>query len=69
VDNAASSYYPGRGDNTHPLSRIDPDDHDTDSDDLVIETEEDWMDDEHMVKLTQGPPSKFSEAIAREVSI
>ncbi|KAH9010813.1 hypothetical protein EDB84DRAFT_1445511 [Lactarius hengduanensis] len=64
-----SSYYPGRGDgcgdSTRGLSPLDLNDHDTDVDD-PIETEEDWMGDEPVVKPTRGAPSKFAEAVANE---
>ncbi|KAH9075025.1 hypothetical protein EDB83DRAFT_2515878 [Lactarius deliciosus] len=64
-----SSYYPGRGDgcgdSTRGLSPLDLNDHDTDVDE-PIETEEDWMGDEPVVKPTQGAPSKFAEAVANE---
>ncbi|KAH9033541.1 hypothetical protein EDB85DRAFT_1890214 [Lactarius pseudohatsudake] len=64
-----SSYYPGCGDgcgeSTRGLSPLDLNDHDTDVDD-PIETEEDWMGDEPVVKPTRGAPSKFAEAVANE---
>lgn len=67
---AVSSYYPGRGDDTHPLAQLDSqlnhNNHDTDVDDYVNETEEDWMGNDHIAK---GPPSKFSESVAAEVHI
>ncbi|KAH9160993.1 hypothetical protein EDB89DRAFT_2081025 [Lactarius sanguifluus] len=66
-----SSYYPGRGDDhgcdhgPHYLPPPDTYGGDNDTDDHV-ETEEDWMGDELVAKLTQGSTSKFSEAVARE---
>ncbi|KAH9028796.1 hypothetical protein EDB84DRAFT_1562985 [Lactarius hengduanensis] len=65
-----SSYYPGRGDpgcdhGTHDVPLPDPYGGDNDTDDHV-ETEEDWMGDELIAKLTPGSTSKFSEAVARE---
>jgi hypothetical protein len=62
----ASSYYPGHGDTTHPLVHLDPNNHDTDAKDQVIETKEDWMGDDH---VSNGQPSKISEAVASEVSV
>jgi hypothetical protein len=59
----ASSYYPGRGDKTHVLAHHDSDYPDTDIEDNS-ETEKDWLSDDH----TAGP-SKFSQAIAAEVSV
>ncbi|KAH9174429.1 hypothetical protein EDB89DRAFT_2149430 [Lactarius sanguifluus] len=63
------SYYPGRGDgcgdSTRGLSPLDLNDHDTDVDE-PIETEEDWMGDEPVVKPTRGAPSKFADAVANE---
>jgi hypothetical protein len=60
-DNTASSYYPGRSDDTHAIAhlnaQLDPDIHDADADDYVIETEEDWMGDD---QFTRGLLSKFS---------
>ncbi|KAH9173948.1 hypothetical protein EDB89DRAFT_1904897 [Lactarius sanguifluus] len=66
-----SSYYPGRGDDhgcdhgPHYLPPPDTYGGDNDTDDHV-ETEEDWMGDELVAKLTQGSTSKFSEAVTRE---
>ncbi|KAN0132250.1 hypothetical protein V8E53_010016 [Lactarius tabidus] len=66
-DNTASSYYPGRSDDTHAIAhlnaQLDPDIHDADADDYVIETEEDWMGDD---QFTRGLLSKFSESVAAE---
>ncbi|KAH9012015.1 hypothetical protein EDB84DRAFT_1569410 [Lactarius hengduanensis] len=55
----------GCGNSTHELSLLDPNSGNSDLDDLV-ETEEDWLGDEPITKLTQGSPSKFSVAVASE---
>ncbi|KAH8980310.1 hypothetical protein EDB92DRAFT_1820590 [Lactarius akahatsu] len=70
LSSTASSYYPGCGDpgckhGTHNVPLPDPYGGDNDTDDH-IKTEEDWMGDELIAKLTLGSTSKFSEAIARE---
>ena len=67
---SASSFYPGRGDNAHPLARLDPEDnmhHTPDVDDENSETEDD-SDDENAVELALKAPNKFSESLAIEVS-
>lgn len=73
LSSTASSYYPGCGDpgcshGTHDVPLPDPYGGDNDTDDNV-ETEEDWMGDELIAELTPGSTSKFSEAVAREVSV
>jgi hypothetical protein len=68
---SASSFYPGRGDNTHNThlpARLDHRNyafHTPEVDDDGSETEEDPMEDV-AVKL---PPNKFSESVAIEVSL
>lgn len=69
---SASSFYPGRGDNTHPLAHLDQGKsvfHTPDVDDDDSETEEDPTDDEPAVELSLKHPSKFSESLAIEVSL
>lgn len=67
----ASSYYPGRGDDTHVLSYIKAvNDHFPDPDvDDCAESEEDSDDDQQIVELALQNSSVFSEAVATEVSL
>jgi hypothetical protein len=69
---SASSFYPGRGDNTHVLAQLDHGNHAFHApgmDDDGFETEEDFLDDEHTVELARKYPSKFSESMVIEVSL
>ncbi|KAF8262772.1 hypothetical protein EI94DRAFT_1742680, partial [Lactarius quietus] len=64
-----SSFYPGRGDNTHTLTHIDHgnlDFHTPEVDDDGFETDDDSADDEQTVQLALKHPSKFSESVTVE---
>jgi hypothetical protein len=61
----ASSYYPGHGDD-NILAQCEPDYPDTETEDNVTETAEDWMGDDLIAK---GQPSRFSAMVATEVSV
>ena len=66
----ASSFYPGRGDNTHDLAHVDytiPPFNIPAYDDNV-ETD-DSVEDEEAVELACEYPNKFSESVAKEVSL
>lgn len=66
-----SSFYPGRGDHTHPLARLNHGNHAFHApavDDDGVETDEDSVDDNQAVELSLKYPSKFSESVANEVS-
>jgi hypothetical protein len=68
---SALSFYPGHGDNTHVLTRLDhrnPAFHAPAVDDEDIETDKDSEDDVQAVKLALKYPNKFSESVANEVS-
>jgi hypothetical protein len=64
---SASSFYPGRGDTTHPLASLDPENQDFHNPnvDNGSETEDD---DEEIVDLSLKNPARFSEIMATEVS-
>ena len=67
---SASSFYPGCGDNAHPLAHLNAKDnmhHTPDVDDKNSETEDD-LDDENALKLALKAPNKFLESLAIEVS-
>jgi hypothetical protein len=70
-----SSYYPGHGDHSHVLARLDHANrdmfHSPAVDDDCTETEEDQTDDEDedTVKNTHKHPTKFSESMLLEVSL
>jgi hypothetical protein len=71
---SASSFYPGRGDNTHPLAHLDHASgnytfHTPEVDDDGSETEDDSIDDGHTAELALRHPNKFSEAMVIEVSL
>jgi len=69
---SASSFYPGRGDNTHPLARIDHGNtfHTPQVDDDGSETDDDSIDDGHAAEFAfKQHPNKFSESMAIEVSL
>ena len=66
--NFLASYYPGRGQTTHPLASFptvpfDP----ADSDNSGIESEGEWLGDRQLVELAEGPSCRISEALANEV--
>ena len=67
---SASSFYPGRGDNTHVLAHVDyavPPFHGPPVDNDNVQTDESVEDDE-AVELAHKYPNKFSESMANEVS-
>ena len=68
--NKHALYYPGCGDDTHILAHIeaqlDLNNPNTDVDNYVNETEEDWMGDNQIAK---GQTYKFSESVATEVCV
>ena len=69
---SATSYYPGRGDTTHPLSFLDPTNDGRripNVDDNGFESDEDWNVDEQTVELSLQNPSRFAEVMANEVSL
>jgi hypothetical protein len=69
---SASSFYPGRNDNTHVLARLNHENytsHTPEVDDEGSETEEDLIDDDHTDELSLRHPNKFSESLAIEVSL
>ncbi|KAF8269738.1 hypothetical protein EI94DRAFT_909378 [Lactarius quietus] len=64
-----SSFYPGRGDHSHALARLDPalsTFHTPDVDDDGSLTEDDPVEDDHAVELALKFPNKFSESLAVE---
>ena len=66
---SASSFYPGRGDNTHALAHIDNAIHPFHApavDDDNVNTD-DSVEDEEAVELASSFPNKFSESVAKEV--
>jgi hypothetical protein len=68
--NSATSYYPGRGDTTHSLASLDPENralHNPNVDDSETETDED--DDEEIVELALKNPARFAQVMAVEVSL
>ncbi|KAH8988163.1 hypothetical protein EDB86DRAFT_2832028 [Lactarius hatsudake] len=65
---AASSFYPGRGDDTHPLASLQVDlgnrfDSDPEDD---IENEDDWLEDEQTANVTRKVSAKTSEVTVTE---
>lgn len=67
---SAASYYPGRGDTTHPLASLDPENrvfHNPNVDDSETETDDD--DDEEIVELALKNPGRFAQVMAVEVSL
>ncbi|KAF8270722.1 hypothetical protein EI94DRAFT_1698593 [Lactarius quietus] len=67
-----SSFYLGRGNHSHPLTRLDPSHstfHIPNVDDDGSLTEDDPIDDDHTVKLTLKFPNKFSKSLAIEASL
>jgi hypothetical protein len=68
---SASSFYPGRGDNSHELASLNYGKsgfHTPEVDDEGTETEEDPADEERSIELALKFPNKFSESLAVEVS-
>jgi hypothetical protein len=68
---SASSFYPGRGDNTHALARLDHGNytfHAPTVDDDGAVSDDDSADDNQAVELALKYPNKFSESVAIEVS-
>lgn len=67
----ASSYYPGRGDNTHALASINDSSifYTPDVDDDGDQSEEDPLDDELPTDDAQKHLNKFSESLLIEVSL
>ena len=68
---AATSFYPGRGDTTHPLSFLDSANdghHIPNVDNNGLESDEDWSVDEQTVELSLKNPSRFAEVMASEVN-
>ena len=67
----ASSYYPGRGDNTHALASINDTSifYTPDVDDDGDQSEEDPFDDELPTDDAQKHLNKFSESLLIEVSL
>ena len=59
----ASSYYPHRGQNTHDLAYLDPEVNVTDTEDDIVETAEDWIDDEPGDSLAPGPSRKYANEV------
>ncbi|KAH9042828.1 hypothetical protein EDB84DRAFT_1559325 [Lactarius hengduanensis] len=57
-----SSFYPGRGDDTHPLAslQVDPGNQDSDPED-DIEDEDDWLEDEQTANIARKVSAKTSE--------
>jgi hypothetical protein len=69
---SASSFYPGCGDNTHPLAHLDHGNytfHAPEVDDDGSVTDDDSIDDGHTAELALRHPNKFSESMAIEVSL
>ncbi|KAH9015332.1 hypothetical protein EDB85DRAFT_1898780 [Lactarius pseudohatsudake] len=65
-----SSFYPGRGDDTHPLAslQVDPGNrfaHDSDPED-DIENEDDWLEDEQAANVARKVSAKTSEVTITE---
>jgi hypothetical protein len=68
--NSASSFYPGRGDDSHVLARLDKANfHAPPVDDENSETDDDSMEDDNTVEFALKQPNKFSESLAIEVSM
>ena len=66
----ASSFYPGRSDNSHVLARLDNHTlHTPKVDNNGFGTDEDSIDDNDIVELALKLPTKFSESLAIEVSL
>lgn len=68
---SALSYYPGRGDNNHPLASIHQESlfYAPEVDDDGPLSEEDPVEDELLAFDTQKHPNKFSESLVIEVSL
>jgi hypothetical protein len=70
----ALSFYPGRGDTTHPLASLahfNVDDqvfYNPNVDDRDNDFEEDYNEDEEIAELALKNPTKFAEVMATEVS-
>ena len=65
------SYYPNRGDFTHPLAALDPETlvaHNLDPNDEGIENEDDWLETEQPVGVTRKMSVKAVAALEMEVS-
>jgi hypothetical protein len=71
----APSFYPGRGDTTHPLAslaRFNADDevlYNPNVDDRDNDFEEDGNEDEEIVELALKNPAQFATVMATEVSL
>jgi hypothetical protein len=63
------SFYPGRGDNSHVLARLNNAFHTPEVDDEGFETDGDLTDDDETVELALQAPNKFTESLAIEVSL
>ena len=65
-----SSFYPGHGDNSHVLARLDNHTlHTPKVDDDGFGTDEDSIDDNDVVELALKLPTKFSESLAIKESL
>ncbi|KAH9017703.1 hypothetical protein EDB85DRAFT_1897491 [Lactarius pseudohatsudake] len=67
----ASSFYPGRGDMTHPLASLQVNSgnqfaHDSDPNDNDIENEDDWLEDEQVVNVARKVLAKTAEVTITE---
>ncbi|KAH9039640.1 hypothetical protein EDB85DRAFT_1887409 [Lactarius pseudohatsudake] len=67
----ASSFYPGRGDMTHPLASLQVNSgnqfaHDSDPNDDDIENEDDWLEDEQVVNVARKVSAKTAEVTITE---
>lgn len=67
----ASSYYPGRGDNSHALASVHQDSifYAPNVDDDGCLSADDPVEDELPAELAQKHPNKFSESLVIEVSL
>jgi hypothetical protein len=68
--NSVSSFYPGCGDDSHILARLDKANfHAPPVDDENSETDDNSMEDDNTVEFALKQPNKFSESLAIEVSM
>ena len=68
----ALSYYPNRGDYTHPLASLDPETllaHNLDPNNEGIENDDDWMEAEQPAEVTRKMSAKSVAALESEVSL
>ncbi|KAN0129425.1 hypothetical protein V8E53_012757 [Lactarius tabidus] len=66
---SVSSYYPNRGDYTHPLAALDPETlaaHNLDPNDDGIENEDDWIEVRHAVDVTRKMSARTAVSVAME---